>query len=101
MTEQPAVPIFERVWCGGSRPTYTDYLKGIKLAEDEEPYEVFLKAPVGPECQVLLMFSGRRPALEDVEQLERMLAVYKEGVVGRRKAPEADREATEDTGSPS
>ena len=100
MTEPPAAPIFERVWFGGPRPTYTDLLKGIKLAEDEEPYEVFLKAPVGPECQVLLMFSGW-PALEDVEQLERMLAVYKEGVVGRRKAPEADREATEDTGSPS
>ena len=80
MTEQPAVPIFERVWFGGSRPTYTDLFEGIKLAEDDEPYEVFLKAPVGPECQVLLMFSGR-PALEDVEQLERMLAIYKESVV--------------------
>ena len=85
MTEPPAAPIFELVCFGGPRPTYTDLLKGIKLAEDEEPYEVFLKAPVGPECQVLLMFSGR-PALEDVEQLERMLALYKEDAE-RRKPP--------------
>ena len=99
MTQQPAVPIFERVWFGGSKPTYTDYLKGIKLP-NEEPYKVFLKAPVGPECGVLLMFSGW-PALEDVEQLERMLAVYKESVVGRRKPPGTDRETTEDAGAPS
>ena len=83
MTEPPATPIFERAWFGGSRPTYTDYLKGIKLPEQEEPYEVFLRAPVGPECHVLLMFSGW-PALEDIEQLERMLAIYKEDAERRR-----------------
>jgi hypothetical protein len=30
------VPIVERVWFGGSRPTYTDLLRGLKLPEEEE-----------------------------------------------------------------
>lgn len=81
---EAAVPIVERVCFGGSRgrPSYTDLLRGIKLPEEEKPYEVFLRAPVGPECYALLMFSGK-PGLEDLEQLERFIGVYKQTLADR------------------